>query len=102
MLATIAAYTLIYMSALGFLLTVTDRILAKTTKIRIHENILIGVACLFGAIGVTLGFFLAKRGLYKPEVRLGVPAIALGETVLLFWAIPGFFAALQLALGIGG
>lgn len=100
MLTTICAYGFAVMTALGFVLTVTDRILAKTTKFRIHENILMVIACLLGALGVTLGFFFARRGLYKPEFRLGVPAIALGEIVLLIWMVPGFFEALKNVLGV--
>lgn len=100
MLTTICAYGFAGMTALGFALTVTDRILAKTTKFRIHENILMVIACLLGALGVTLGFFFARRGVYKPEFRLGVPAIALGEIVLLIWMVPGFFEALKSILGI--
>ena len=99
MLTLILAYIAVVMTILGFVLTIVDRILAKFTKIRIHENILLGIACLLGAVGVMFGFFFAKRGLFKPEFRLGVPALALGEFVLLIWMAPGFFAAVKTVLG---
>lgn len=99
MLALILAYIAVVMTILGFVLTIADRILAKVSKIRIHENILLGIACLLGAAGVMLGFFFAKRGLFKPELRLGVPALALGELILLIWMVPGFFAAVKTVLG---
>lgn len=96
MFATILAYMFLIMSVLGFLLAVVDRICAaRAAKFRIHENVLFIVACLLGAVGVMLGFFLAKKGLYKQEIRLGIPAIAIGEVVLLIWAVPGFFDALK-------
>jgi len=100
MVAHILAYLTAGMTILGFILTVADRIFAKFSTFRIHENILLVIACLLGATGVMLGFFFARRGLYKPEFRLGVPAIALGELVLLFWMVPGFFEALKAVLGI--
>lgn len=93
MLATILAYITVCMTIIGFVATVADRVLAKLSKTRIPENLLFLMACLLGALGVTLGFFLAKRGLYKQETRLGVPAIALGEIVLLVWMVPGFWDA---------
>jgi uncharacterized membrane protein YsdA (DUF1294 family) len=83
------------MSGLGFILTVADRVLARISKLRVHENILFIVACLLGALGVMLGFFFAKRDLYKREIRVGIPAIAIGEVILLLWAAPGFFAAVR-------
>ena len=100
-LASILAYGMVGMTGLGFLLTVLDRILAASTKktVRISENLLLGIAFLLGGIGVMLGFFLAKRGLYKPETRLGVPAVALGETILLFWMVPGFWEAVKAVFG---
>ncbi len=101
MLATIFAYALLGMNALGFVLTVLDRILAAVTKgkTRIPENLILYVGFLLGGIGVTLGFFLAKRGLYKAETRLGVPAVALGETILLFSMVPGLWDAVKLIFG---
>lgn len=96
MFITIIAYIFIIANALGFLLTVIDRISAKVFKnLRIHENILLLIACLLGGFGVMLGLFFTPRGLYKPEFRLGIPAIALGELILLFWALPGFFDVLK-------
>lgn len=105
MLATILANVFFYMTIGGFALTVFDRILAAATKkrekpIRLPEKLLLGIAFLFGGVGVMLGFFLARRDLYTPETRLGVPAVALGETILLFWTIPGFWAALAAVLGL--
>lgn len=97
MLAKILAYATLIMTILGFVLTVIDRVGAKASKgsFRIHENILFIIACLLGAPGVMLGMLFAPRGLYKQEVRLGIPAIALGEVVLLFWAVPNFWIAMK-------
>lgn len=96
MFVKIIAYTFVSVTVLGFVLTVFDRISAKVFKnFRIPENILLLLACLLGAFGVMLGLFLAPRSLYKQEFRLGVPAIALGELILLFWSVPGFWDALK-------
>lgn len=70
------------------------------SRLRLPENLLLIIACLLGGIGVTLGFFLAKRGVYKPETRLGIPAIALGETIVIFQLVPGLWDALRAILGI--
>lgn len=101
MLAQILAYITVGATALGFVLTVLDRILAKATKgkTRIHENVLFAIACCLGALGVMLGVFFAARDLYKPEFRLGVPAIAVGELILLFWAVPDFWVAVKAVFG---
>ncbi len=97
-MAMIVAYALIIMTIVGFVLTVTDRIMAKATDgaKRIKENFLLAIAFLLGGVGVMVGFFLAKHGLYKPETRLGVPAVAVGETILLFWFIPGVWDAIKI------
>lgn len=101
MVAKILAYVAVGATALGFLLTVVDRVGAKVSKgkFRIHENVLFILACLLGALGVMLGMFFAPRGLYKPETRLGVPAIAVGELILLFSAVPGFWDAVKAIFG---
>lgn len=94
MLTQILAYAFVGMSALGFVLTVLDRILAKTAKkARIPEIVLFCLACLLGGLGVMLGLFLAPRGIYKKEFRLGIPALAAGEIILLAWMVPDFLAA---------
>lgn len=94
MLATICAYTLLILSIVGFLLAVFDRNMARLGKKRLPEAVHLTVACCLGAIGTTLGFFLAKHKVFSMELRLAVPAIAVGEVVLLFWMVPGFWQAM--------
>ena len=99
MLITLCAYLFIAMTILGFTLTVFDRFLARSGKKRLPETLLFTIACLLGAVGVMFGFFLAKRGVYSSAFRLGIPAIAVGELILLAWMVPSFFKTAASLLG---
>jgi len=46
---------------------------------------------LFGGVGVSLGMFMARRDRYSRSTRTGVPVTAIGETILLFWFVSGFW-----------
>ncbi len=79
---------LLIMNALGFLLMLLDKHLAKKNKRRIPEATLMGVAALGGSLGCLGGMYLVRHKTLHLKFTLGIPVILALQTILIAIVLP--------------
>lgn len=60
-----------------------DKSKARQGAWRIPENVLIGLAALFGSIGALTGMFVFHHKTRKPKFIIGVPVILVVQAVIV-------------------
>jgi len=74
---------LLGMNALAFLLMGLDKMKAKAGRRRIPEKTLFAAAALFGGLGGTAGMFFFRHKTKHLSFRVGFPALAAVQAVLI-------------------
>ena len=78
-------YYLLIVNALGLLLMLTDKLLAKANCRRIRERTLFLVAILGGSVGSILGMYLFRHKTLHPQFTLGMPLILALQITAAIW-----------------
>ena len=85
----ILLWYLLIINAFGFVIMLTDKILAKKQARRIPEARLMGTAAIGGSIGVLAGMYICRHKTLHPKFTVGVPLILAAQiiaaTVTVIW-----------------
>lgn len=82
-------YVFIAMNVIGYGAMGIDKGLAQRQMYRISERALIGIAALFGSVGVYLGMRTFHHKTKKPKFYVGVPVIMVIQVAALWWFFQG-------------
>ena len=75
-------YYLIIINALGLFFMHCDKKSAKSKRHRVAEIDLIGIALLFGSLGILLGMILFRHKTKKPLFYILVPVLLISQSLL--------------------
>ena len=75
---------LLTVNALGFLVMLYDKYLAKNNLRRIPEKSLFGIALLGGSAGCIAGMYTVRHKTRHKSFTLGMPAILAAQLLFLF------------------
>lgn len=78
-------YYLLIINALGLLLMLTDKLLAKANRRRIRERTLFLVAVIGGSVGSILGMYLFRHKTLHLQFTLGMPLILALQVIAVIW-----------------
>ena len=78
-------YYLLIINALGFLLMLTDKLLAKANCTRIRERTLFLVAMVGGSVGSLLGMYIFRHKTLHLQFTLGIPLILALQITAFIW-----------------
>ena len=78
-------YYLLIVNALGLLLMLTDKLLAKANCRRIRERTLFLVAIIGGSVGSLLGMYLFRHKTLHLQFTLGIPLILALQITAAIW-----------------
>ena len=78
-------YYLLIINALGFLLMLTDKLLAKANRTRIRERTLFLVAMVGGSVGSLLGMYIFRHKTLHLQFTLGIPLILALQITTFIW-----------------
>ena len=78
-------YYLLIINALGFLLMLTDKLLAKANRTRIREQTLFLVAMVGGSVGSLLGMYIFRHKTLHLQFTLGIPLILALQITAFIW-----------------
>ncbi len=84
-------FYLFLINALGLVLMIRDKRLAKKHRRRIPEATLMTIAALGGSAGSLLGMYLVRHKTRHPKFYLGIPFLLLlqiAAAVWLIWFLP--------------
>ena len=76
-------YYLLAVNALGFLIMLYDKHLAKKKRWRVPEKVLMGIAAIGGSVGSLLGMYTARHKTKHLKFTLGIPAILIIQIILV-------------------
>ena len=85
MLYSLVGIYFILINARACLLMHADKKKARRGAWRIPEATLLGIAAAGGSIGAICGMLLFRHKTRHIKFVLGLPAILIGQTALLFW-----------------
>ena len=77
----ILLWYLLIINAFGFVIMLTDKILAKKHARRIPEARLIGTAAIGGSIGVLAGMYICRHKTLHSKFTIGVPLILTAQII---------------------
>lgn len=78
----IVFYYLLAVNALGFLIMLYDKNLAKKKRWRVPEKVLMGIAAIGGSVGSLLGMYTARHKTKHIKFTLGIPAILVVQIIV--------------------
>lgn len=78
-------YYLLIVNALGLLLMLTDKLLAKANRRRIRERTLFLAAIAGGSVGSILGMYLFRHKTLHLKFTLGMPLILALQITAAIW-----------------
>ena len=78
-------YYLLIINALGLLLMLTDKLLAKANRTRIRERTLFLVAMVGGSVGSLLGMYIFRHKTLHLQFTLGIPLILALQITAFIW-----------------
>lgn len=78
-------YYLLIINALGLLLMLTDKLLAKANRTRIRERTLFLVAIVGGSVGSLLGMYIFRHKTLHLQFTLGIPLILALQITAFIW-----------------
>lgn len=78
-------YYLLIINALGLLLMLTDKLLAKANRTRIRERTLFLVAMVGGSVGSLLGMYSFRHKTLHLQFTLGIPLILALQITAFIW-----------------
>lgn len=78
-------YYLLIINALGLVLMLTDKLLAKANRRRIRERTLFLVAVIGGSVGSILGMYLFRHKTLHLQFTLGMPLILALQVIAVIW-----------------
>lgn len=81
----ILLYYLLIINAVGLILMLTDKLLAKGNRRRIRERTLFLVAIVGGSVGSILGMYLFRHKTLHPKFTLGFPLILALQVIAVIW-----------------
>ena len=84
MLTLLLLYLLI-INAVGFVLMLSDKQMAKKNLYRIPEATLMTAAALGGSIGSLIGMYTVRHKTKHLKFVIGIPAILIAQIVLALW-----------------
>ncbi len=64
-------------------MVIVDKVNACESKWRISENALLSVSAIGGAVGMYITMHIIRHKTRKPKFMIGIPAIFIGEVLLL-------------------
>ena len=75
-------YYLLAVNALGFIIMLHDKNLAKKKRWRIPERFLMGIAAIGGSVGSLLGMYTVRHKTRHLKFTLGIPVILIIQIVM--------------------
>ena len=81
----ILLYYLLIINAVGLILMLTDKLLAKGNRRRIRERTLFLVAIVGGSVGSILGMYLFRHKTLHTKFTLGFPLILALQVIAVIW-----------------
>lgn len=78
-------YYLLIINAIGLLLMLTDKLLAKGNRTRIRERTLFLVAIIGGSVGSILGMYIFRHKTLHLKFTLGMPLILALQVIAVIW-----------------
>lgn len=84
MLTLLLLYLLI-INAVGFVLMLSDKQMAKKNLYRIPEATLMTAAALGGSIGSLIGMYTVRHKTKHLKFVIGIPAILIAQIALALW-----------------
>ena len=78
---------LIIMNALGLILMIVDKDLARKRKRRISEANLFTVAILGGSLGSLVGMYMVRHKTKHPKFTIGMPVILCVHILLIIFVL---------------
>lgn len=80
---------LLIMNALGLILMIVDKNLARQRRRRISELNLFVVAILGGSLGSLIGMYMVRHKTKHPKFTIGMPVILCTQILLMIWVLFG-------------
>ena len=76
---------LLIVNAVGFLVMLYDKYLAKNNLWRIPEKSLFGIAIMGGSLGCLCGMYTVRHKTKHKSFTLGIPTILLAQIFLIWY-----------------
>ncbi|MBR4017362.1 MAG: DUF1294 domain-containing protein [Oscillospiraceae bacterium] len=76
---------LLIVNAIGFIVMLYDKYMAKNNLWRIPEISLLGVAVIGGSLGCWVGMYVARHKTKHLQFVIGIPVILVVQGFLLYW-----------------